>query len=89
MKGRSKFALLAVFVFFFGIIAFPVMNATAAVEFYDPLPDSPGKFMGPHGPSHTEWHYHGPPANMEAHCDALEDSGAPEEVHGACHHDEH
>jgi hypothetical protein len=85
MKRRSKIAILAVFVFFFGLIAFPVMNATAGVEFYDPLPDVPGKFMGPHGPNHTEWHYHGPPANEHAHChEAEEDPEAPEGVHHGC-----
>jgi hypothetical protein len=63
--------------------------ASAGVEFYDPLPDTPGKFMGPHGPQHQEWHYHGPHANEDAHCDAAhDDPNAPEGVHEYCeeHH---
>jgi hypothetical protein len=65
-----------------GLLAAPMVYAT---EFYDPLPDEPGKFMGPHGPKHTHWHYHGPEANEDAHCEAaLEDPIAPEGVYHFC-----
>lgn len=67
-----------------GLLAVP-MAYVYAVEFYDPLPDVPGKFMGPHGPQHLDWHYHGPPANEPDHCEAaLADGGAPEGVHHHC-----
>jgi hypothetical protein len=77
---KSMMVIMAVL----GILIIPAGLATA-VEFYDPDPDEPGKFMGPHGPNHTDWHYHGPPANADHHChEALEDSNAPEGVHESC-----
>jgi hypothetical protein len=90
MRKRTKVALLATSMFLIGLAVVPVMNATAAVEFYDPLPDVPGKFMGPHGPNHQEWHYHGPPAYEHDHCEAAEDDpGAPHGVHHACEDGHH
>ncbi|UCG70744.1 MAG: hypothetical protein JSV09_07005 [Thermoplasmata archaeon] len=89
MHNRTKVALMAGSVFLIGIMAIP-MTASAGVEFYDPLPDVPGKFMGPHGPQHTEWHYHGPPQYEEDHChEAMEDPNAPEGVHHHCEEGHH
>jgi hypothetical protein len=83
----AVFAVVAIGLGFAGLFIQP-KDTTAGVEWCDPLPDLPGKFMGPHGPQHTDWHYHGPPQNEDAHCDALEDSDCPEEAHEACgdHH---
>ncbi len=63
-----KFIIAGILAFAFLLGPQTSQIAGAAAEWYDPLPGVPGKFMGPHGPQHLDWHYHGPPSNEDQHC---------------------